>query len=180
MTELKNIESLNKEDFWNFKRQGVKTEDILPSSLSKNEQCMFKKEWAQKIEERSYLEFDQLYSGVIEVLNWLNSKHDLFLVTLRNNRKNLDWEISHFNLKELFEDIISGKGPKYRLIQDYLSNSIFDDCWIIGDTEEEINSGKNLMIPIISVSYGIRSSTFLKKYDPDFCIDHLNEIFKII
>lgn len=168
------------EKFWNMKRAGIKTRDILPVSFSEEAKVSFEEEWLQKIEKKYYLQYDKLFPGTKNILLNLNKEFDLVLVTLRNNPENLHWELSKLGLKSYFKSIISGKCPKKKLVQDYLMNSPNEKCIIIGDTEEDIKTGLQLEITTISVTCGIRSRAFLENFNPDFCIDSLHEVINII
>ena len=171
---------LSPEKFWNMKRRGIKTHDILPASLSDEVIASFEEEWLQKIEKKSYLQYDELFSGIKNVLADLNKEFDVVLVTLRNNTENLHWELSKLGLKSYFKFILSGKGPKKNLVEDYLAKNCNCECMIVGDTEEDIKTGLELGMLTISVTCGIRSRKFLEQFNPDFCINSLNEILTII
>ncbi|MEN6294432.1 MAG: HAD hydrolase-like protein, partial [Methanobacterium sp.] len=122
------------EKFWNMKRAGIKTRDILPASLSNEIIDSFEKEWLQKIEKKSYLQYDEPFPKTEKVLSCLNKEFDLVLVTLRNNTENLHWELSKLGLQNYFKAIICGESPKKKLVEDYLRDSPDEKCIIIGDT----------------------------------------------
>ena len=164
------------EKFWNMKRAGIKTRDILPLSFSEEAIVNFEEEWLQKIEKKSYLQYDELFPGTKNVLFNLNKEFDLVLVTLRNNTENLNWELSKLGLKSYFRSIISGKGPKKKLVESYLMDRPNERCIIVGDTEEDIKTGLEQKMLTISVTCGIRSREFLEQFNPDFCIDSIHEI----
>ncbi len=167
------------EKFWNMKRAGIKTRDILPVSFSEEAIVSFEEEWLQKIEKKSYLQYDELFPEVKNVLFNLNKEFDLVLVTLRNNTENLHWELSNLGLKSYFKSIISGKGPKNKLVERYLMGRPNKRCIIVGDTEEDIKTGLKQEMLTISVTCGIRSRKFLEQFNPDFCIDSFHEIMNI-
>lgn len=167
--------------FWNLKRSGTKTRDILHPSLPNGILTCFEEEWMHKIEKKSYLQYDKLFPGIKSVLQRLNREFDLVLVTLRSNRDNLQWELSKLYLKSYFKSILSGKGPKKSLIEDYLTqNYSGESCLVVGDTEEDIKAGSELEMVTVSVTCGIRSKEFLEEFHPDFCINSLQEIVSIL
>ncbi len=179
--DKKGFTTLPLKKFWQMKRTGKKTGDILPEYLSKEFLASFEKEWIEKIEKKSYLQYDELFPGIKEMLSHLNNEFDLVLVTLRNNTENLHWEIFNLGLNGYFKSIISGEGPKKKLIKNYLINNHNGEaCLIVGDTEEDIKTGVELDIPTICVTCGIRSKEFLESFDPDFCINDLSSIVEII
>jgi phosphoglycolate phosphatase len=171
----------SKEKFWYMKRAGKKTRDILPEYLPDEIITSFEEEWLHKIEKKSYLRYDETFPGVKDILSDLSIEFDLVLVTLRNSTENLHWELSNLNLKNYFKAVISGKGPKKNLVENYLANNHKGEvCMIVGDTEEDIKTGLELKIPAISVTCGIRSREFLEEFKPDFCIKDLNGIADVI
>lgn len=179
--ELSDSESkLPPEKFWKMKRAGIKTRDILPLSFSEEVIASFEEEWLQKIEKKSYMQYDELFPGIKNTLYCLNKEFDLILVTLRNNRENLQWELSKLGLNSYFKFILSGKGPKTKLVADYLTGNHNEKCMIVGDTEEDIKTGLELEMLTISVTCGIRSREFLEQFNPDFFISDLKEILDII
>jgi len=178
---INNESTISKEKFWHMRRTGKKTRDILHESLPNEIIASFEEEWLQKIEKKSYLRYDEPFLKVKSTLSYLNREFDLVLVTLRNNTENLHWELSSLGLKNYFKAVISGKGPKKGLVENYLTNDYREEkCLIVGDTEEDIKTGLELNMPTISVSCGIRSREFLEQFNPDFCIKDFREIRDII
>ena len=168
------------EKFWSMKRAGIKTCDILPEFFSEEAITSFEEEWLQKIEKKSYLQYDELFPEVKNVLLNLNKEFDLVLVTLRNNTANLHWELRNIGLENYFKSIISGKAPKKKLVESYLIGRPNERCIIVGDTEEDIKTGLELKMLTISVTCGIRSREFLEQFNPDFYIDSFQKIVDII
>jgi len=176
---------LSKEELWNYKRMGKKTLELLPKNLSEEFIQKFMNEWSKRIENKSYLKYDNLLPASLCVLSILKNKADLILVTLRNNRKNLFWELSNFGLDNYFKEILVDSSVELKnkttLIKDYIGGYLKKKkLIIIGDTESDIFTGKELDMLIFSVTYGIRSKEFLMNLKPDFCLDNLSEIPKIL
>lgn len=176
----KGINGFIKNDFWKKKRSGIKTRDILPKYLPEEIKNRFEEEWLEKIEKKVYLKYDKVFPGIMSALSDLNKEYDLILVTLRNNIENLNWELSKFKLKTYFISIISGQDSKKNLVENYLlNNQNIEKCILVGDTEEEILTGQQLDIPTVTVTYGIRSEKFLKKFNPKYCIGNIEDIKRV-
>lgn len=176
----KGIKRLLKKDFWRMKRSGIKTRNILPKHLPEETKNRFEEEWLEEIEKKDYLKFDKVFPGTMAVLSDLSIEYDLILVTLRNNIENLNWELSKLELKTYFKSIISGRVSKKNLVENYLlTNENIGKCLLVGDTEEEILTGQQLDIPTVSVTYGIRSEEFLKKFNPEYCIGNFEDIKRV-
>jgi phosphoglycolate phosphatase len=176
---------LSKEEFWNQKRRGRKTSKLLPEISSKEFIKKFMDEWLKRIEDQNYLRYDSLLGGSLGILSILKDKDDLILVTLRNNKENLLWELNNFGLtsyfKEILVDLPVGLKNKVPLIKDYIERcSKENNLIIVGDTEADISTGKDLGILTIAVTYGIRSKEFLRKLKPNFCLANLSELLDIL
>lgn len=176
---------INKDKFWKLKRSGTSTISILNETnnaiLEK-----FSKLWIDKIENKKYLIYDQLFSEALCLLSDLRDEN-LILLTMRNNRGNLIWEIKKLGLYSCFDSILSCSPLQFKdktnLITDYFTqnNSISTkNSIIIGDSENDIITGKKLKITTIAVSYGIRSAENLLKLNPDYCLSDINKIFYTI
>ncbi|AIJ04929.1 hypothetical protein JH146_0078 [Methanocaldococcus bathoardescens] len=179
--------SISKEKFWELKREGKKTIEMLPNNCPKEFAEKFKNEWIKRIEKREYLKLDTPIYGVSEVLSMLYNKNiELILVTLRHNESNLIWELKNLKLIRYFKEILVGSPLELKdksiLIKKYLTNhsSKTADLLIVGDSETDILAGKYLGISSVAVTYGIRSKNFLKKLNPEFYIDNIYELPKII
>ena len=177
--------TLTKKEFWNQKRKGRKTVELHPKNLSEEFIQKFIGEWLKKIEDRNYLKYDNRLPDSLGVLSILKNKADLTLVTLRNNRENLFWELDNFGLTNYFKEILIDAPLKLKnktlLIKDYIERYPKEDNFIIvGDTEADISTGKELAMITVAVTYGIRSKEFLTKLKPDFCLDNLSELPEIL
>lgn len=177
--------TLSKEEFWNQKRNSIKTVELLPRTSSDKLIQKFMDEWLKRIEDKRYLKYDNLLPGSLDVLSILKDKADLTLVTLRNNRENLFWELSSFGLTKYFKEILVDSPVKLKnkttLVRGYIERySKGDNFIIVGDTEADISAGKELGMLTVAVNYGIRSKEFLTKLKPDFCLDNLFEILKLL
>jgi len=176
---------LSKEDFWNYKRMGRKTVELLAKNSSEEFIQKFMDEWLKRIENKNYLKYDNLLSESLIILSGLKNKADLMLVTLRNNRENLFWELNNLGLVNYFKEILVDSPVKLKnkmtLVKDYTEKQLKENKFIIvGDTEADILTGKELGMLTVAVAYGIRSKEFLEKLKPDFCLNSLSEFLKIL
>lgn len=177
--------SLSKEEFWNQKRRGRKIAELLPETSSKEFIQKFMDEWLKRIEDWYYLRYDSLLRESLDILSTLKDKDNLILVTLRNNKENLLWELNNFGLTSYFKEILVDSSVRLKnkvpLIKDYIERCSKENNFIIvGDTEADISTGKDIGILTIAVTYGIRSKEFLKKLKPDFYLDNLSELLDIL
>lgn len=175
---------ISKDYFWNEKRGGRKTIELLPKGLPCGLIKKFSKEWINSIEKKEYLKCDKAFPGMKSILSNLYKKRDLILVTLRNNKKNLLWELNYFGITKFFKSILVDSPMKNKdkasMIKEILAKSFNNKSIIIGDTEVDMLTGKKLRILTIAATYGIRSKHFLEKLKPDFCIENPTEIIRIL
>jgi len=178
------METLSKEEFWFQKRRGIKTVKLLPKDFSIELTQKFMSKWLEKIEDKSYLKYDTLLPETLDVLKILKKKYNLVLVTLRNNKKNLVWELDKFGLANYFKEILVSSPLKLKnkdpLIIDYIEKSSKNNFIIVGDTEADILAGKELELSTVAVTYGIRSKEFLMKLKPDFLLDSFFDLYKVL
>lgn len=169
---------LNKNKYWQLKRNKASwSELLLCSNLEKNNKEVFLQHFIKNIEKKSFLKKDTLFPNSLEVLNQVSRISDCYLVSLRRNKKNLFEQLDWLGIKDIFKDIRTGHSEnqgddiKTKLIK--YDNSV--KGIIIGDTEADIITGKNLGLYSIGVLSGIRDEDFLKNLNPDLIIKSIKD-----
>ena len=166
---------LLEKEFWEQKRNGVQTAKLCPPEFQET----FMTEWLMKIEEREYLKYDALYPETLAVLSALKGKIDLVLVTLRKDKSNLLWQLDELGLTDYFSEILVGSPSsknKVPLVKEYLKNNPQkNSCVIVGDSEVDVQLGKELGFLVVAFANGLRTKSFLSKLQPDFFIENLSE-----
>jgi len=177
--------SLSKDDFWKLKRKGISTIQIL-EGIDLQILSKFSELWIENIESREYLVYDKLFKDSLWLLSKLSSEK-LFLITMRNNRKNLIWELKKLGLYNKFNAVLScsplDSHDKTVPILEYIGkNDLFinENSIIVGDSEKDIITGKKLNLTTLAVSYGIRKEEILLSMKPDYCLDNIIAIFNTI
>lgn len=168
----------NFKKFWKIKRSKKNLVFFTKKLSYKKKYYQF---WNKIIEKKKFLNLDTLHVYSIKTLKILrNKKYELYLITLRNNKKNLLNQITKYKIKYLFKKIIFPKKKKKIGFSKYyaiktskipLSNSI-----IIGDTEEDIIAGKLLKIPSVAVLNGIRNKKLIRSFKPTYIINNINQL----
>lgn len=177
---------LSKKEYINLKQNKTDNKIILAKTKAKDILNDFNTQWKEKIEEKDFLALDKVSIKTRKILAKLKKQYRLVLVTLRDNSKNLKWELKTKNIDKMFDNVLSISGnkdklryiTKYKLIKNYKGKNKF--C-IVGDTETDILAGKKAKIKTIAVISGMRSADFLKKYNPDCSIKNfwsINGFFK--
>lgn len=127
-----------------------------------------------------------LYPGVLEVLTELrNNKKNISLLTTKAQDQ-AEKIVDYFGLKKYF-DIVMGRQdgiahkpspePLLKICNDLNINIV--DTIIIGDTELDIQCGKNAGSSTCAVTYGYRSKDLIENERPDFIIDRFEEILSL-
>lgn len=150
-------------------------ESKLPSSMVKE----YEKQFMALVETPQFLCYDSLINGSNVVLSSLRDFGKCCLVTVRRNRETLMSELERFRLGSHFEVVLSQGGTrpveiKKALIRRYGYNE--KTALIVGDTETEILTGRELGIATVAVTSGLRSREFLARYSPDMLINSVAEL----
>jgi len=60
------------------------------------------------------------------------------------------------------------------------SQDLESTCIIVGDTEAEIVAARRARISCVSVSWGMRSRSFLSALNPEYLVDDFKDLLEII
>ena len=175
---------LGQTKYWELKRNKAKWSFLLPlSGVASESENKFLERFKDKIENPEYLKLDTLFPNVVMTLEKLRELGDCYLVTLRRNRKNVLEELDYLDLSHQFTEVLTGHSEsdgydvKISLIRDKLDDA---EGIIIGDTEADIITGKELGLRTFAVRTGIRDDTFLKQLHPDHIISEFADVTRYI
>ncbi len=149
------------DQYWELKRNMVKRDRILELSgyqLSYNE---FFDAWIAKIEQRTYLALDKLKPGALQTLTKWADDYKLVLVTLRQSREELIYQLNVLGIVHLFDEILCCdyrmKNSKYHAIK----HKEYQRGLFIGDSEEDMCTASLLKIPFYAIVTGLRDPKYL-------------------
>ena len=134
-----------------------------------------------------FIDSSILYPGVEEALNQLNEKQIKVSLLTTKGQEQADKIIDHFNLRTSFDyvmgrrDELAHKPSPESLL--YICKELHVDpseTLMVGDTELDIQCGKNASSKTCGVLYGYRTKDQLEKEKPDFIISGLDELTKIL
>ena len=173
-----------KPQYWELKRKKTKWPELLPlSALSPDIEQQFLDKFIQKIEDPNYLKIDKLMPQALEVVSALAANNQCYLVSLRRRAENLRQQLEWLALAPHFTKILSGHSEsdgydkKIELIKAELAG---EPGVIIGDTEADIVTGKQLGLLTIAVTSGIRDQQFLAALQPDHIVAAIDEVPTLI
>ncbi|MDR0423746.1 MAG: HAD family hydrolase [Rickettsiales bacterium] len=131
----------------------------------------------------------ELFNNCKKVIKGLYEKgHTLSICTSREKEAVIQI-LKHYDLEKYFtslrtrEDVkIRDKKPKPNpeLILEIIDELNFDkkNTYIIGDTDADIQGGKNAKIKTIGVTWGYFSKQDMEKLEPDYIIEDFSEVSK--
>jgi HAD superfamily hydrolase (TIGR01662 family) len=135
----------------------------------------------------NYIDSSILYSGVEEIIMKLNDKKVKIALLTTKGQSQADEILRHFNLFEKFNYImgrrpgIAHKPSPEPLLK--ICNDLNIDpakTLIVGDSEMDVQCGKNAGVKTCAVTYGYRTTEELEKSQPDFLIDNIMELEPIV
>lgn len=168
---------LPKKAYFNLKRNNISEERIIQKVTKK--QTIVKsilRERQLKIEDKQYLGYDRLIPGAEKVLAKLSPNFDLFLITNRKNKQNFFQEVRRLRVEKYFQKLIASDNK----FESIFKESPARNDIIIGDTEDDIQTGKKLGLTTIAVLSGMRSKKTLIQPKPDYIIDDIKQIFEVV
>lgn len=172
---------LPSQDYWSLKRARTAEDIILKKSELADDVC---RQLAQRrlelIETRDYISHDRLWPWTSEILSFLTNRFRMILVTQRSEPELLRWQLDELKLAGYFEKVITGRGDNTLTAKAGMVRKhgvvVPERCAIIGDTEVDVMSGKELGIQTVAVRCGIRNEEILLQYQPHHMLDDIREL----
>ena len=132
------------------------------------------------------MEYSSLYNGVEETLSELKNRGIKISLLTTKVQDQAEKIIDHFNLREYF-DLIMGRrdgiahkpSPEPLLAICKELNVDLKNTLMVGDTELDIQCGKNAGTFTCGVLYGYRTKELLEIEKPDFIVESINQILSI-
>lgn len=140
-----------------------------------------------KINYFEQMEYSKVYNGVEETLASLNDRNIKVSLLTTKIQDQADRIIDHFDLRKYF-DLVMGRrdGIAHKPSPEPLLK-ICDDLAVdvkntlmAGDTELDIQCGKNAGSYTCGVLYGYRTKDLLEIENPDFIIGNIREILEVV
>ena len=170
------------DEYWEMKRQRIDRHKQLAVSGADGIYNDFLKAWMERIEEKKYLELDRLQPGAVQKLKeWKSSGVKLVLVTMRNNKSNLYWQLELFELLQLLHQVVvvgttGEKSNKADAVKPHIKQLSSESVLWIGDTEVDIKAALLLGVKACAVGCGLRTPDYLSTLNPNYLVSYLKEI----
>lgn len=171
------LSCLSKQQFWQMKQERTPDPEIALRSGLRNEQIdQFLDGVKQIVNQPHLLHQDRLQPRVQWALALLHQQGvRLVLVTLRQQQQ-VTRMLRSYGLEALFSQIwgasddhtayLNQAEHKTRLLEQAIAHCPLEAAWMIGDTEADVLAGHATGLPTIALTCGIRSRTYLQKFQP--------------
>jgi haloacid dehalogenase superfamily, subfamily IA, variant 1 with third motif having Dx(3-4)D or Dx(3-4)E len=128
-----------------------------------------------------------IYDGVLDTLKYLKTEGIKVALLTTKAQDQADLIIDYFGLREYF-DMVTGRraghgikpDPEPLLFICSELNVAANKTVMVGDSELDINCGKNAKAKTCAVSYGFRGKEALLAENPDWLINNMTDLKKII
>lgn len=182
--DLTGTDHVRFDQYWGEKMNKVSHDIILKKYLEYNEEQIrcFKYQWLKLIETKRYLNLDKIFPFTIHVLEYLFMKgYSIYFVTLRQSRAGVIDELKEKNIY-LYCIKCFVSEMKYTKEEMIFNSSVqlSEKDFFIGDTGIDINVAKSLGIKSVAVLSGFRNERVLRGYNPDYILDNISGLHKII
>lgn len=166
---------LSKSEYWSCKRERVPEKAIAERSGLDGRWQDYTRLRVELIETVEYLNHDQTWPGIQEMLEGLRTKSLVYLVTLRQSSEQLQWQLAKLGLSRLFHRVlralpeagVENRGHvKAELVRKALGAGRRPG-WFVGDTETDLEAGRQLDLRTAAVTFGLRSEPLLYRLSPD-------------
>jgi phosphoglycolate phosphatase len=147
----------------------------LPDLTLAEEQVVYKKALAQCPKSKPY-------PGIVELLKEFQTAGIKMAVLSSDFPETLLLEIKDFGLEQVFVDVVTNVHNKQEAIPGLLERNNFDKTQTIflGDSNHEIESGKNTDLLTGAITWGYSCEEKLKALNPDFMIRNLENLKRVI
>lgn len=176
VTEL----AVDKDSYWNLRRQGF-TNAVVLNKLGSDKVFDINR-FKQLIELKQYLTLDRLIPRA-ETMRRLSNLYEIILCSIRSNEVNLKWQLEQLDILDYLSKVVvishlefNRDQSKTSVLKIHLPNTIASTDCIVGDTEVDIRTGKELGIRTCAVESGIRNREYLLRLNPDVILEDLNQL----
>lgn len=122
------------------------------------------------------------YAGIVELIKKLKEAGLFLAVVSSDSPKTLLPEMKEYGLENIFDEVITDVHDKTEGVDKILSENNFskEETIFIGDSNHEIEVGKQAGIKTIAVTWGFTSEEKLKSMNPDFIAHNIGELENIL
>lgn len=181
--------ALMPQQYWSLRRSNASLDDILhASNLSIISPEIFRDHTKSLIEKEAFLRLDILFHGAGEFLKNVSTRYRCCLVTMRRNPTMLEQQLRWLGIRDYFHDILTPmlshgnadkrqETPKSEALR---ALALKGPTIMIGDSTMDMITGRELGFTTCAVTTGMHNRQVLEKLAPDFILDKLEDVLKVI
>lgn len=176
------IEPSTPENYWELKQD--KTPENKINVITPDQYKNYSTKRIQLLEDESLLRLDTPFDGVPDLMNKLNIEGNLlFIATMRRHTDRVIQEIKNLKLDSYFEKILAiapkdkpsdDKANLIKSVRDIYKK--YERNYMIGDTEADIDCGKQLDFITVGVTSGIRNEKFITEAHPEYVLNSVTKL----
>lgn len=154
--------NIDEREYINYKKEGKNNKAYLKNILYLDDDSILRvtKKWEELIEQRPYTLLDCLYFDVMQVLDILSNKHDIYYLTARKEAVGLLQDLDRLGIAAYSKNTII-VNPKNALREKteelYKLKSSNEAIVMIGDTEVDYEAASKNNCNVYIVNRGFRS-----------------------
>ncbi|MBI4419574.1 MAG: HAD family hydrolase [Gemmatimonadetes bacterium] len=172
---------------WNLRRDGADDAEVHRRLSVERPLEEYLRVQMAEIETPRFLRYDRPWPWSAPVLRALRARYRTGLITMRRNRAALEQELAETGLRPLLDGISSRadfpEGPaqsKADLVRHLEATERLPVVAVVGDTEIDVRSARELGLPAIVVACGMTSRRRLERLEPDHVLDDLTGLFALL
>ncbi len=122
------------------------------------------------------------YEGIVDLIKELKTRGVLMTVLSSDQQETVFPEIKRFGLESIFNDVVVHVHDKAEAIDELIKRNNFklEETVFIGDSNHEVEVGKQAGVKTIAVTWGFSTEEKLKSTNPDFLIHNIKELEEIL
>lgn len=178
--ELTSGKDISFEKYWDNRRNNISDSDMLKEMYEADEEQLSKysTQWFEHKEDDHLMAMDTPYPNAIEILKRCAAVGDVYIVTGRKSIPKAEAQIKKLGFTPFVTKMMvtEHKTPKHKLVTDILTPKA-DDVFI-GDTAEDMKTGKTLGVITIGMTHGFLNEKEILKLSPDKTAANLQELIE--
>lgn len=122
------------------------------------------------------------YKDVVELIRKLEERGVLMVVLSGDDPTTIFPDVKQFGLENIFKEVVADSYDKAVEIHGLMSRNNFEkeETVFIGDSNHEVEVGKQVGIKTIAVTWGFCTEEKLKNTKPDYLVHNIKELENIL
>jgi|GEM_PF-633903 phosphoglycolate phosphatase-like HAD superfamily hydrolase len=158
------VEYASDDAFWRLKRDGATTIDALVATgIEEARARAVSHAWVERVETWPHMQCDELFAGVVPLLERLKSRSRLLLLSARREPDLFRRQVSDLGIAQLFDFVEAVQSGNEAAQRKALRLRAHGAACYVGDTESDMDAAEQAGVPMYVVSTGQRSRSYLER-----------------